>query len=234
MQFFKKNDMAIYWIVIVLAMVFSAWKNGIIFALSGVLAGAIIMELVAKGSFCLLKGDDEEENNEETNEQKEVQEETKEEDNITDYVNKNKRAFSEANTYLAAAIGAIIGWKLTPVLIVLAILLQVVLIIPQFIKNLYEEKKYRLAFSITAFCVLGIAYLIMTNITKPNFYVACTFALLMIFFAFDSIIKLRERVSTQGYCEIPFGSFLIASAIITWFYGAEILTFCLKYLFRIG
>ena len=55
MQFFKKYDMAIYWIVVVLSMVFSVWKNGITFALAGVLAGAILMELIAKGSYYLLK-----------------------------------------------------------------------------------------------------------------------------------------------------------------------------------
>lgn len=233
MQFFKKYDMAIYWIILILAMIFSCWKNGMIFAFSGVLAGAILMELIAKGSYYLLKNDDEE-NNEGIEEQEPQEEKNKEELDVTDYVNKNKRTFSEANTYLSAAAGAVVGWKLVPVLLVLAILLQVVLIIPQFIKNLYQEKKYRLAFSITAFCVLGIAYLIMINITKPHFYVACAFALLMIFFAFDSIIKLRERVTTQGYCEIPFGSFLITATIITCFYGAEILNFLLRYLFKIG
>ena len=135
---------------------------------------------------------------------------------------------------MTASAGAILGWKLVPIVLILAILLQVVLIIPQFIKNLYQEKKYRLAFSITAFCVLCIAYLLMKIFLQPNFYVACAFAILMIFFAFDSIKSLREKITNQGYYEIPFGSFLIASAIITYFYGAEILSFLLRYMFRIG
>ena len=68
----------------------------------------------------------------------------------------------------------------------------------------------------------------MKMFIKPNLYVACGFAVLMIFFAFDSIINLREKINNQGYCEIPFGSFLVAGAIITYFYGIEILNFLLN------
>lgn len=224
MQFFKKYDMAIYWIVLILAIVFSVWQNGITYALAGVLAGAILMELVAKGSYILLKNNTEEEKEEETSEQNEE----------TNYVDKNQRTFSEANTYLLSAAGAIVGWKLVPIILILAILLQVILIIPQFLINLYKQKKYRLVFSITAFTLLCATYLTMKMFIKPHFYVVCGFAILMIFFAFDSIKSLREKINTQGYYEIPFGSFLIAGAIVTYFYGAEILNFLLRYLFRIG
>ena len=227
MQFFKKYDMAIYWLIIILAMIFSVWKNGIMFALSGVFAGAIIMELIAKGSYYLLKNDVEDDEKNKSEKEKNVEEKT-------NYIDENKRTFSEGNTYLMAAVGALLGLKLVPIVIILAILLQVVLIIPQFVMNLYKEKRYRLVFSITTLAILSIIYLIVTSFVKLNFYVACIFALLIIFFAADTLINLREKVNNQGYCEVPFGSFLIASAIIAYFYGVEILNFLLRYLFRIG
>ena len=56
---------------------------------------------------------------------------------INEYVKKKKRAFGEGDTYLAAAVGALLGWKYVLIVICLAVVLQALCIFPQFFVNLY-------------------------------------------------------------------------------------------------
>lgn len=64
------------------------------------------------------------------------------------YLLAGTRAFGEGDTYIAAGLGAIFGWKYLITVLVYAFIIQIILTIPVFIKKLYENKDYK---TLTAF-----------------------------------------------------------------------------------
>lgn len=232
------------WILIFAAIATSLSINGLenyAKPAIGLIAGVIIMEGIAKLSYYLVKKDEKEEENKENEiENSEAQATTELENNtkdnedvdINEYIKQNKRAFGEGDTYLAAAAGALLGWQYLIVAIVLAIILQAVCILPQFLIGLYKQKENRLLFSISAFIIIAILYWIASNIfPNMHLYVVFAFILPLIFFAIDTITRLKKITNQQGFVAIPFGPALLFSMFITFFFGVPIVVFLLKHIF---
>ena len=244
------------WMFIAFAVLYSVlFKYGIDNAFEvcvGLLAGALIMEAVARLSYYLVRKQDNEavdESSEEKNQEEkpeiveeskaeiqgaeEPSEENEEDVDINEYVKKNKRAFGEGDTYLAAGVGALLGWKYCLVAIILAIIVQAVCILPQFFINLYKKEEYRLLFSLSAFVVIAVLYWVLSNMITLPVYLVFGLIIALIFFAIDSISRLKKTVNEQGFVAIPFGPALLASAFIILFWGTNIVTFLKKYIFMI-
>ena len=242
------------WMFIAFAVLYSVlFKYGIDNAFEvcvGLLAGALIMEAVARLSYYLVRKQDNEavdESSEEKNQEEnpeiveeskteiqgteESSEENEEDVDINEYVKKNKRAFGEGDTYLAAGVGALLGWKYCLVAIILAIIVQAVCILPQFFINLYKKEEYRLLFSLSAFVVIAVLYWVLSNMITLPVYLVFGLIIALIFFAIDSISRLKKTVNEQGFVAIPFGPALLASAFIILFWGTNIVTFLKKYIF---
>lgn len=243
------------WVFIAAAVLYSVFfKYGIENAFEvciGLLAGALIMEAVARLSYYLIKKktEDLQENDNteksDTSEQncecasestEEIAEADKEEEkdiDINEYVQKNKRAFGEGDTYLAAGAGALLGWKYFLVAVAAAIILQAVCILPQFIMNLYKQKEYRLLVSLSSFIVIAVLYWILNNILTLNIFIVFAFVIALIFFAADTIGRLKRSVNNQGFSAIPFGPALLFSVFTVMFFGQYIVLFLKKYIFMI-
>lgn len=200
------------WILIITAIITSLFINGLNnYSISaiGLIAGVLVMESVARLSYYLVKKNSE--NNETQNE-------------LNEYITKNKRAFGEGDTYLAAAAGALLGWKYLIVAVGFAIILQAVCILPQFIKGLYIKKEYKLLASLSLFIVLALIYCILSNIFEMNLYVVFAFMIALIFFAADTIIRLKNTVNEGGFVAIPFGPALLCSMFLVFFFGSYIVS----------
>lgn len=211
------------WIFIITALIYSISENNIYFAFIGFISAAIIMEVIAKLSYYLIRKDDKETSD--NIEQNEIPSEKDDEElNINEYIKKYKRAFGEGDTYLAAGVGAILGWKYFIAAIGLAVLLQTLCILPQFILNLYKQKEKRLLFSIFAFTVLAIIYFTLINITNLNIIITLIFIIALLFFAIDSITRLKKTTNENGFSAIPFGPALLTSAFIILFFGKQIIS----------
>ena len=247
------------WILIVFAIITSLVINGLdnyAATAIGLIVGVFVMEIIARLSYYLVRkkqdnsqtqeASENQEKNEETSNQDEdkkakealVAEESQsnEEENvdINDYVNKNKRAFGEGDTYLAAAAGALLGWKYFLVAVAFAIIIQAVCILPQFLFGLYKKEEYKLLTSLTSFIVLAIIYWILSNIITLPLLVVFAFVIALIFFAIDSITRLKKTVNEQGFVAIPFGPALLCSMFIVFFWGTYIVQFLKKYIFMIS
>ena len=247
------------WILIVFAIITSLVINGLDnYAITaiGLIVGVFVMEIIARVSYYLVrkKQDDvqaqetsenqekieEKSNQDEDNKEKEVlvaeESQSNEEENvdINDYVNKNKRAFGEGDTYLAAAAGALLGWKYFLVAVAFAIIIQAVCILPQFLFGLYKKEEYKLLTSLTSFIVLAIIYWILSNIITLPLLVVFAFVIALIFFAIDSITRLKKTVNEQGFVAIPFGPALLCSMFMVLFWGTYIVQFLKKYIFMIS
>lgn len=229
------------WMFIGFAVLYSVlFKYGINNAFEvcvGLLSGALMMEAIARLSYYLVRKEDksEEETIAENVEEAKVEEpseETNDEDvDINEYVKKNKRAFGEGDTYLAAGVGALLGWKYCLVSIVLAIVVQAACLLPQFFINLYKQKEYRLLFSLSAFVLIALAYWIASNLVTLNVFLVFGLIIALIFFAIDSISRLKKTVNEQGFVAIPFGPALLFAAFMILFFGHPIVSFLKKYIF---
>ena len=247
------------WILIIFAIITSLVINGLdnyATTAIGLIVGVFVMEIIARVSYYLVRKKQDDAQAQETSEHQEKIEETsnQDEDNkekealvaeesqsneeenvdINDYVNKNKRAFGEGDTYLAAAAGALLGWKYFLVAVAFAIIIQAVCILPQFLYGLYKKEEYKLLTSLTSFIVLAIIYWILSNIITLPLLVVFAFVIALIFFAIDSITRLKKTVNEQGFVAIPFGPALLCSMFIVFFWGAYIVQFLKKYIFMIS
>ncbi len=151
--------------------------------------------------------------------------------NINEYVEKNKRAFGEGDTYIVAASGAILGWKYLLLTLFCSIVLQALCILPQFIMNLYRSKQYRLLISLLGFFVFAVIYFTISNIITMNVYMAVGIIVFLVFFAIDSIVNLKKMTNQEGFIAIPFGPALLLTTYIVLFFGKYIAEFLNKHVF---
>lgn len=229
------------WALIIMAIVTSLYINGLenyTKPAIGLIVGVIAMETVARLSYYLVRKKEEkqEEAKEDTTTEKveEPSEEKDEEDiDINEYVKQNKRAFGEGDTYLAAAAGALLGWEYLLVSIAFAIIFQAICILPQFMIGLYKQEEYKLLISLCSFIVLATLYWILSNTLTLHIAIVFAFVIALIFFAIDSITRLKKTVNAQGFVAIPFGPALLCSMFLILFFGEKIVSFISKHIFMI-
>ncbi len=242
------------WSFITAAVIYSVlYKYGtgnIFMVCSGIISGAIIMELIARGSYYLVRKDIKEDNKEEksteensesiaekdtedkTEEKTELKDNKSDEDiDINEYVKTNKRAFGEGDTYLAAASGALLGVKMFIAAVFMAVIIQAICILPQFIRNLYKDGHKNLLYSISAFILLTILYFILLNCVDLNLYIRLVFIAALIYFAIYTIKALKGVVNKRGFAAIPFGPALLFSTFTLMFFGPKIIDLIRKLLF---
>jgi prepilin signal peptidase PulO-like enzyme (type II secretory pathway) len=58
-------------------------------------------------------------------------------------------------------------------------------------------------------------------------------AVLLLFFAIDTILRLKKTVNEQGFIAIPFGPSLLIATVITFLYGKQIVNFAMKHIFML-
>ncbi len=231
---------------IIYAFLFRGGVNNLFNICLSIIFAVIAMELIARLSYYLVRKDSaKEESTPETNEENKAEVETSQNDtlgenpveekndeniDINEYVQKYKRAFGEGDTYLAAGIGALLGIKGFIVAVSLAIIIQAVCLLPQFIRNLYKQGEKRLLFSISAFVVLAILYWVFSNVFNLHLWIAFAIIIPLIYFAFDIISGLKKTVNEQGFVAIPFGPAILISAFIMLFFSPIITLLIKKYI----
>ena len=231
---------------IIYAFLFRGGVNNLFNICLSIIFAVIAMELIARLSYYLVRKDSaKEENTSETNEENKAEVETSQNEtlgentveekndeniDINEYVQKYKRAFGEGDTYLAAGVGALLGIKGFIVAVSLAIIIQAVCLLPQFIRNLYKQGEKRLLFSISAFVVLAILYWVFSNVFNLHLWIAFAIIIPLIYFAFDIISGLKKTVNEQGFVAIPFGPAILISAFIMLFFSPIITLLIKKYI----
>jgi leader peptidase (prepilin peptidase)/N-methyltransferase len=136
-----------------------------------------------------------------------------------------KRAFGTGDTYIAASIGALLGYKMFFVALILSVLLQVICIIPSFIKKLYKNKEYKVlivgAMFLTIFCIYKMPF-----ITSLNPILQYLFVILMTvlgFYLCRLILTVKSLKENPSYW--PFGPSMLISMFLVALYGGIIAHF---------
>lgn len=129
------------------------------------------------------------------------------------------RAFGEGDTYIAAGLGSIFGWKYLITVLVYAFIIQIILTLPIFIKRLYDKKDYRTLGSFLAFflIIFTMKWFEYENIFN-NMVVFSLFTLLLCgvgLYVCKKIISGLKDKTNLTY--LPFGPALVIGGLIMMF-----------------
>lgn len=135
------------------------------------------------------------------------------------YLVAGTRAFGEGDTFIAAGLGALFGWRTLLVVLALSVLIQVVLFLPIFVKGLIQNKDFRTLISFVLFCAYAITFYSLQHfriITPENIIIYTIGALILAALGITSCIfifkGLREKPENRTY--LPFGPAMVAAAFI--------------------
>ncbi len=160
-------------------------NNSFIQAILGVIAGIIIMELLARFGY-LVAG---------------------------------TRAFGEGDTFIAAGLGAVFGFKYLITVFVYSLIIQVLLTIPVFFKKLYCRKDYKTLAAFIAFFAFAFAFKAVDNHELLNnllvFGILIFILCVLGFYACKRILRGLKNPENMTY--LPFGPAMIAGAFFVMF-----------------
>lgn len=135
------------------------------------------------------------------------------------YLVAGTRAFGEGDTFIAAGLGALFGWRTLLVVLALSVLIQVVLFLPIFVKGLIQNKDFKTLVSFVLFCAYAITFYSLQHfriITPENIIIYTIGALILAVLGITSCIfifkGLREKPENRTY--LPFGPAMVAAAFI--------------------
>lgn len=135
------------------------------------------------------------------------------------YLVAGTRAFGEGDTFIAAGLGALFGWRTLLVVLALSVLIQVVLFLPIFVKGLVQNKDFKTLVSFVLFCAYAITFYSLQHfriITPENIIIYTIGALILAALGITSCIfifkGLREKPENRTY--LPFGPAMVAAAFI--------------------
>lgn len=136
------------------------------------------------------------------------------------YLVAETRAFGEGDTFIAAGLGALFGWRTLLVVLALSVLIQVVLFLPIFVKGLIQNKDFKTLISFVLFCAYAITFYSLQHfriITPENIIIYTIGALILAALGITSCIfifkGLREKPENRTY--LPFGPAMVAAAFVT-------------------
>lgn len=122
------------------------------------------------------------------------------------YIFAGTRAFGEGDTYIAAAMGLLFGWKILPIALILSLIIQFVFTIPIFLVKLLKNKDY-ITFSTF---ILFAGAIVLCKIPAVPFIISILALLtLAIFLCYRLLKDLRKE---NDFTYLPFGpAMLLAS-----------------------
>lgn len=135
------------------------------------------------------------------------------------YLIAGTRAFGEGDTFIAAGLGAIFGWRTLLFVLALAVVIQVILFLPIFIKGLITNKEWKTLASFLVFVIFAVAFYSLQRIGIISVEKVALFLIGAIILAVLGIVScilifkgLREHPENRTY--MPFGPAMVAAAFI--------------------
>ena len=156
--------------------------NPITGSILGALAGALIMEILARSG----------------------------------YLFAGTRAFGEGDTLIAAGLGSMFGWYQLIFVLLLSVVIQLVIYLPLFLKDLFCRKEWKTLISFLSFAIFAILFFVLQDkLGTGLIYIACTIilAILGILTCIFIFKGLREKPENRTY--LPFGPAMVAAAFLS-------------------
>lgn len=128
-----------------------------------------------------------------------------------------KRAFGLGDTFIAAALGACLGFKNFLVIIILSIAIQVAIVIPSFVKKLASKKDFNTIISLVLFIVAAIGFTLAGKTELfENFALCITASVILLLIGLYTCWRVIKGMKEDGELTVlPFGP---AMAIATYIF----------------
>ncbi len=142
------------------------------------------------------------------------------------YLIAGERAFGEGDTYIAAGLGAVFGWKNIVLIIAMAILLQIIFTLPMFVKKLYNNKNWATMISLLGFFAYVVLYYFIDRKTVlfDSLLISLLAVLLMVILGVTAcfyVVKGLKNKDNLTY--LPFGPALAIAGLLLLVTNANLL-----------
>lgn len=124
------------------------------------------------------------------------------------YIFAGTRAFGEGDTYIAAAMGALFGWKLLPAALILSLIVQFIFTLPLFIFKLLKNKDY---ITVITFVLFGVSVILCKLPSIPFIISIIPLFITAGFLCFRLLKDLRKE---QDFLYLPFGPAMLLSSFL--------------------
>lgn len=132
------------------------------------------------------------------------------------YLIVGSRAFGEGDTYIAAGLGAVFGWKNILIILVLSLIIQLIFTLPIFLKKVFTKKEWNILIPLALFFIYaGCYYFLQKQILFNNLYVMYTAISILfalgIWTCISLIIGMRK---SEDLTYLPFGPALAIAGLL--------------------
>lgn len=132
------------------------------------------------------------------------------------YLIAGSRAFGEGDSFIAAGLGAVYGWKMLLVILVLSVIIQVVITLPIYVKKEFTNKNWMTVISLGAFLIYTAAFTMAVNfgwLSNQIAYIASAIVLAVIgLFTCREVLRGIKVPENRTY--LPFGPAMILAGFI--------------------
>lgn len=134
----------------------------------------------------------------------------------TGYLLAGSRAFGEGDTYIAAGLGAVFGWKNLLIILVMSVVIQLIFTLPLFIKKLIIRKDWNILIPLILFFAYAVGYFFLQKQTIfDNGYVMfVSIAVMFILGILTCINIIRGLKNPDTLTYLPFGPALAIAGLI--------------------
>ncbi len=135
------------------------------------------------------------------------------------YLVAGTRAFGEGDTYIAAGLGAVFGWKYLITVLVYGFIIQIVLTIPVFVKKLLVNKDFRTLSALFVFALFVVIFKILdySNLIS-NFAMYGVFSIMLIVSGFYLCKRILGGLKeSSDFTYLPFGPAMVVGGVIMLF-----------------
>jgi len=133
------------------------------------------------------------------------------------YLFAGSRAFGEGDSFIAAGLGTILGWQALIPLLILSVMIQIVAILPVFIKKEIEQKNWMTIISLGTFTLYTVAFLMAQNfgwLSNMVAYIASSIVLAVLGLLACREILTNIKNDPENRTYFPFGPALVLAGFI--------------------
>lgn len=133
------------------------------------------------------------------------------------YLLAGSRAFGEGDSFIAAGLGAVFGWRTLIIVLILSVVIQVIITLPVYVKKEIENKNWMTLISLLVFMVYTAAFYMAQQygwLSSTVAYTLCAIVLAVIgLFTCREVLIGIKNPENRTY--LPFGPAMILAGFIT-------------------
>ena len=133
------------------------------------------------------------------------------------YLIAGQRAFGEGDTYIAAGLGAVMGWQNIIFILILSVILQIIFTFPLFIKNQIKQKHFATVCSLISFLIYAGAFYYAEHTTKlfeNGIYMTIGMIILLVLGILTCIAIIKGLKDKENLTVLPFGPALAVAGLL--------------------